>query len=342
MEDEEEVGQGREEDGESSEKRYHDYDDEYGDSTYDMETDEDDDRYYDIEETPSPQPSHPQPAKKSLAELYRRPYEIMYHADFHSAKGHAARLDRWLLLNLQSDDEFTSHLHNRDLWANEVIGQVVKENFVFSLLVKTMGGYDDECSKVCCFYKLEDQLPAVLVIDPVTGQMLAKWSGAIQPDDFLVNIEEYIKSKPSLRSKPKIFQRTTMPGSSASAGESGELQEPEAASAPEVAMIEAHAVTVDDDDDQPLEGEKMYRLRIRFPDGSVAAKEFGCKRRVAKLFAYCRSVLHEQAPERKALAFQIKWFTGGALQELLEGDASFEDLGLNRASVSLVLDTSYE
>ncbi|KAL5212863.1 hypothetical protein ABZP36_023710 [Zizania latifolia] len=310
-EDEEEVGRrlvgdnGREEDGESSEKQYHDYDNEYYDSTYDMDTDEDDDRYRDIEETSSPQPSHPQPAKKSLAELYRRPYELMYHADFHSTK-------------------------------------VVKENFVFSLLEKTMDGYDDECSKVCCFYKLEDQLPVVLVIDPITGQMLAKWSGAIQPDVFLVNIKEYIKSKPSMRSnlesKPKIFQRMTMPGSSASAGEPGELQEPEPA-APEVAMIEAPAVTVDDDD-QPLEGEKMYRLRIRFPDGSVATKEFGCKRRVAKLFAYCRLVLHEQAAERKAQAFQIKWLTGGAFQELLEGDASFEDLGLNRASVSVVLDTS--
>ncbi|KAF0931693.1 hypothetical protein E2562_005689 [Oryza meyeriana var. granulata] len=288
----------------------------------------------------------------------------MYQADFHSTKVHGARRDRWLLLNLQSSGEFTSQVHNRDLWANELIAQVVRENFVFSLLEnRNSYGDDDEASKVCCFYKLYDQLPAVLVIDPITGQMLAKWSGVIQPEVFLVDIEEFSKSKPSTRSKPYIFQIRPMPESSApEAGEQQEpamtdtaatvdehiVQEPDtAAAAPmeeqsvqEPATADADAcrtqqpVADDHDDDQPMEGEKMCRMRVRFPDGSVVTKEFGCKRRVVALFSYCRSVLHE-----KPQAFKIKRFLGGAFYELPQGDRSFDDLGLNCATVSVVLDT---
>uniref|UniRef100_A0A0E0K2W2 UBX domain-containing protein n=1 Tax=Oryza punctata TaxID=4537 RepID=A0A0E0K2W2_ORYPU len=338
----------------------------YSDSDYGMDMDDDDDGYgYDecIEKTPSPPPKKTQQPATTLAEMFRRPHELMHDADFHSTKVHAARQDRWLLLNLQSAGEFTSQMHNRDLWADEVIAQVVRENFVFSLLENRYGEDDDEASKVCCFYKLHDQQPAVLVIDPITGQMLAKWSGVIQPEAFLVNIEQYTKSKPSMHSKPYIFQRKPMPVRSApAAGEQHQepamadttapmdthnVQEPDTAAAPAPAPVEergvqqpatAHAGECktqqpadDQDDDQPLEGEKMYRMRVRFPDGSVVTKEFGCKRRVAALFNYCRSVLQD-----KPHGFKIKSLVGvgGAFHELPQGDKSFEDLGLNCATVS--------
>uniref|UniRef100_J3LF75 UBX domain-containing protein n=2 Tax=Oryza brachyantha TaxID=4533 RepID=J3LF75_ORYBR len=341
----------------------------YSDGEDDVDADDEYDDYLDdIEETPPPPPS--QPEKKSLAELYRRPHELMYHADFHSTMVHAARQDRWLLLNLQSTGEFTSQVHNRDLWANELIAQVVSENFVFSLLERYGAGDDDvEASKVCCFYKLHDQLPAVLVVDPITGQMLAKWTGVIEPDAFLLNIEEYSKSKPSMSSKPYMFQTKALPVRSAPANEpAGEQQQEPATVDTAVPMDEGSvqaesdtaAVPVDEhgveesatsgaggcstqqpqpaaddhDDDEPMEGEKIYKMRIRFPDGSVVTKEFGCKRRVAALFAYCRSVLHE-----KPQAFKIKRLLFGVFSELPEGDKSFEDLGLNCATVSVVLDT---
>jgi hypothetical protein len=344
-----------------------DDDDGYSDSDYGMDTDDDDDRYDEcIEKTPSPPPKSMQQQATTLAEMYRRPRELMHDADFHSTKVHAARQDRWLLLNLQSAGEFASQMHNRDLWADQVIARVVRESFVFSLLENSYGDDDDEASKVCCFYKLHDQLPAVLVIDPITGQMLAKWSGVIQPETFLVDIEEYSKSKPSMRSKPYIFQRKPMPVRSAPAASEQHHQEPAMAdtaapmdihnvqepdtAAPAPAPVVEHGVQQpatagagaqqpadeQDDDDQPMEGEKMYRMRVRFPDGSVVTKEFGCKRRVAVLFNYCRSVLHD-----KPQVFKIKRLhgVGGAFHELPQGDHSFEDLGLNCVTVSVVLDT---
>lgn len=52
--------------------------------------------------------------------------------------------------------------------------------------------YDDstEGQKVCTYYKLES-IPAVLVIDPITGQKMHSWFGMVQPERLLeVNIVE--------------------------------------------------------------------------------------------------------------------------------------------------------
>lgn len=46
--------------------------------------------------------------------------------------------------------------------------------------------YDDstEGQKVCTYYKLES-IPAVLVIDPITGQKMHSWFGMVQPERLL-------------------------------------------------------------------------------------------------------------------------------------------------------------
>ncbi|CAM0943020.1 unnamed protein product [Alopecurus aequalis] len=286
-------------------------------------------------------------ADKTLEDLFRPPYEIMYEGSFHDAKVHAARKDKWLLMNIQSNGVFSSHLHNRDLWSNDVVVQVIKDNFVFSLLQKT-GRPGDEAGKVCCFYKLEDdQLPAVLVLDPITGQLLAKWCGIVQhPDDFLDSIGKYTESKPSTVSKPNIVRPTATPTPQEPVmitNASSDTQEPTPAPPlpkvdkmeapaplPKVDKIEAPAVAIDDG--QPMDGETVCTLRVRFPTGNMVTKEFGSMRSVAVLFAYCRSVAHDQA-------FRIMRMAGRGFEELRDDGGSFEDLKLNRDTVTVVMDT---
>ena len=275
----------------------------------------------------------------------------MYPGSFHDAKVHAARKDQWLLMNVQSSGVFTSHLHNRDLWSNEVVVQVIKDNFVFSLLEKT-GTPGDEAGKVCCFYKLEDdQLPAVLVLDPITGQLLDKWCGIVQhPDDFLDSIGKYTESKPSAVSKPKIVRPTataTPQEPVMTTNSASDTQQPEPAPAPKadkieapapipkVDKIEAPAETIDDG--KPMDGETVCKLRVRFPTGNMITKEFGSTRRVAVLFAYCRSVARDQAGTEQA--FRIMRMAGRGFEELRNDGASFEDLKLNRDTVTVFMDT---
>ena len=46
--------------------------------------------------------------------------------------------------------------------------------------------YNDsnEGKKVCTYYHLVS-IPAILIIDPVTGQKMRAWSGMVQPDRLL-------------------------------------------------------------------------------------------------------------------------------------------------------------
>jgi hypothetical protein len=324
---------------------------------------------------------------------YPPPYELRYVGYFHGAKVHAAREDRFLLVNLQTCSgagELPSQMQNRDLWADETVRGVIQDSFVFSLEKGGMsrGSYSlpDECEKVAAFYRLEeDQLPALLVIDPITGQLLAKWSGAMMPDEFMLFVDEYIRSKPSTLSKPKIVRETAvLPASVGAGGEQEPARAPSAAAveqepappespapaadgageqeqeiskndsaaaggacseqehAPVPNATELPAELVDDDDDEPMEGEEMYKLRIRFPSGTVVAKEFGCKRRIASLFAFCRSALRGGGQHVEEKAIRIMRFAGPgysweAIQDKDDG-ATFEDLGLNFTTVSVVFD----
>ncbi|XP_034200485.1 plant UBX domain-containing protein 7 isoform X3 [Prunus dulcis] len=119
-------------------------------------------------------------ARDNLASLYRPPFKLLFQGSFEKAKGAASVQDKWLLVNLQSTKEFSSHMLNRDTWANEAVSQTIITNFVF------WQTYDDttEGRKVCTYYKLES-MPVVLIIDPITGQRMRSWNGMVQPECLL-------------------------------------------------------------------------------------------------------------------------------------------------------------
>ncbi|KAK2656606.1 hypothetical protein Ddye_009658 [Dipteronia dyeriana] len=68
---------------------------------------------------------------ENLASLNRPPFHLMFNGSFEKAKDAASVQDKWLLVNLQSTKEFTSHMHNRDTWANEAVSQTVSTSFIF-------------------------------------------------------------------------------------------------------------------------------------------------------------------------------------------------------------------
>ncbi|KAJ0722436.1 putative Thioredoxin-like superfamily [Helianthus annuus] len=105
---------------------------------------------------------------------------MMHHGPFEKAKEAACGQDRWLLVNVQSTREFSSHLLNRDTWGNEVVAQIITSNFIFWQVCDDT----EEGSKIVTYYKL-DFVPATLVIDPITGQIMRVWCGMIQPQSLL-------------------------------------------------------------------------------------------------------------------------------------------------------------
>ncbi|KAK9154720.1 hypothetical protein Sjap_002200 [Stephania japonica] len=126
--------------------------------------------------------------EENLASLYRPPFALMYDGPFEQAKQTASMQDKWLIVNLQSTTEFASHMLNRDTWANEAVAQTISTNFIF------WQAYDDTTQgmKVCTYYKL-DSAPAVLLIDPITGQKMKAWNGMIHPDRLMEDLMQFME-----------------------------------------------------------------------------------------------------------------------------------------------------
>lgn len=88
--------------------------------------------------------------KKSLAELFQPPHDIMFHGSFHEVcicnpltysftsyfSLRQARLAgehkrKWLLVNVQDSKEFASQVLNRDVWSNHNVKDIIREYFIF-------------------------------------------------------------------------------------------------------------------------------------------------------------------------------------------------------------------
>jgi UBX domain-containing protein 7 len=59
-------------------------------------------------------------------------------------------------------------------------------NFVFYLFFVFIQVFDDtfEGHNVCADYRL-DSIPAVLIIDPITGKKMCSWDGMVEPQSLL-------------------------------------------------------------------------------------------------------------------------------------------------------------
>lgn len=71
-----------------------------------------------------------QPSANALSNLFKPPAGLLFDGDFDAAKAHATDKGRWLLVNIQTADEFASHRLNRDTWGNDLVQDMVRESFV--------------------------------------------------------------------------------------------------------------------------------------------------------------------------------------------------------------------
>lgn len=88
---------------------------------------------------------------------------------FAQARAEAAADGRWLLVNIQSHEEFPSHMLNRDTWVHETIESILRTTYLFWQRGHTSGDGRDYMN----MYRLsEDDLPHIGIIDPRTGAKL--------------------------------------------------------------------------------------------------------------------------------------------------------------------------
>lgn len=298
-------------------------------------------------------------SRDNLASLYRPPFDLMHHGPFEQAKVAASVQDKWFLVNLQSTKEFSSHTLNRDIWANEAVAQMVKTNFIFWQV------YDDtsEGRKVCTYYKL-DSFPAVLIIDPITGQKMHSWSRMIQPDRFLEDLLPFLDAGPkdhhvSLSHKrPRESSMTPSHKIQVTAAdetyeEDEEVQRALAASlepmenSSGISSKDENVTNSDKKEEMALPKKPTYpplpeepkgdknllcRVGVRLPDGRRVQRTFFRTDPVQLLWSFCSSIL-EEAETR---SFRLTQAIPGASKCLdYSSNLTFDESGLSNSMISV-------
>ncbi|XP_050234412.1 plant UBX domain-containing protein 7 [Mercurialis annua] len=292
-------------------------------------------------------------ARDNLASLYRPPFHLMLQGSFEKAKGVASVENKWLLVNIQSTKEFSSHMLNRDTWANEAVSQTISNNFIFwQVYDDTSGG-----KKVCTYYKL-DSIPVVLVIDPITGQKMRSWSGMVQPESLLEDLVPFMDGHP--KDHHATLSHKRQKGSSQALqknkGETNEEDEEMlralAASMEVIKDLDRatsdnkDATGADKDEKSCLVNKPVYpplpeepkgdrsllcRVGVRFPDGRRVQRNFLKTDPLQLLWSFVSSQLEEAATRR----FQLIQSIPGSKSLEYDSKISFAESGVANSMISV-------
>ena len=106
-----------------------------------------------------------------LATLYAPPFDIMFPGTFEAFRHHAKEANKWMLVNIQREEEFSTHVLNRDVWSNESVRELLKYGFLF------WQKHDTTSSAVDFFqtYKItpsEATFPFIAIVDPITRSLM--------------------------------------------------------------------------------------------------------------------------------------------------------------------------
>lgn len=299
-------------------------------------------------------------SRDNLASLYRPPFDLMFNGPFDKAKLEASSLDKWLLINLQSTEEFSSHMLNRDTWANEAVAQTIRSNFIFWQVYQDTS----EGRKVCTYYHLVS-VPAILLIDPITGQKMRGWSGMVYPDSLLEDLMPYLEKGPKEhhaaqpQKRPrKVDQEASMvrQGKTAVESEDEELARAVAASLEENKVAGESDAT--DDKTNPEEEKEpslsvkieypplpeepkvsrdlLCRVAVRLPDGRRIQRNFLHADPIKLLWSFCSSQVEDG--EKRAFHF-AQPIPGAAINNLqYESEQTFKEAGLANSMINLLWD----
>ncbi|XP_042429667.1 plant UBX domain-containing protein 7-like isoform X1 [Zingiber officinale] len=294
--------------------------------------------------------------RDNLASLYSPPFALMFQGPFDQAKVEASLHRKWLLVNLQSNEEFSSHMLNRDTWANEAVAETIRSNFIFWQV------YHDtsEGKKVCTYYSLFT-LPAVLIIDPITGQKMRAWTGMVHPERLLEDLLPFLDKGPNEQHAflPQKRPRVAHDSAIADIADKESVED-------DVEVMQAIAASLEDTKgpthlatcegsgseipletssnekvtylplpEEPQGSKGLCRVGIRLPDGRRIQRKFLLADSIKLLWSFCSLKLEDEQQR----PFHFTQAIPGASKSLeYESDLTFEAASLSNSMISLVWD----
>ncbi|KAF8070998.1 PUX7 [Scenedesmus sp. PABB004] len=131
-------------------------------------------------------------AAPKLSDLFKPPAGLAFAGDWAAAVAAAAAQGRWLLVNVQTADEFASHQLNRDTWGQGLVQDMIRGTFVFWQCYDS----SDQGKELVGRYHL-GALPATLIVDPVTAAKLWERPGFIGAEALVEELVPYMDVGPN-------------------------------------------------------------------------------------------------------------------------------------------------
>uniref|UniRef100_A0A8C4NJ88 UBX domain protein 7 n=1 Tax=Eptatretus burgeri TaxID=7764 RepID=A0A8C4NJ88_EPTBU len=242
--------------------------------------------------------------RRSLADLFRPPVELIHRGGFMSARLAAEQRHCWLLVNIQDASDFSSQCLNRDVWSASSVKEALKEHFVFWQVYRDT----EEGERFCQFYKVSS-LPHISILEPATGEKLAEFV-ASDPTTFLDLATDFLShhdladARPSQSAAPvqvntscdksaSSFTKSkweevkcTMPDCVPREECSGNSAEVGAGSKDVWRNIEEDKADVGDVKTMAVKSGGCITLRLRYPDDSREQKSFLSSAPLQELFSH--------------------------------------------------------
>lgn len=193
---------------------------------------------------------------KRLGDLFRPPRETNFKGNFDQARAAGRQEGRWILVNIQDNEEFLSYALNRDVFSHEIIKPMLQKEFVLFQKYPS----DPDGQLYITFYKPQRPFPHIGIIDPYTGEKMLdlKLSGFDEAlrMKFLEQITKFLDQNklngaglhtaqaPLASSRPPPRAPSSSASSLINASEDEQLAAAIAAS-----LKESEVVQIDDDDD---------------------------------------------------------------------------------------------
>ncbi|KAI3899583.1 hypothetical protein MKW98_008371 [Papaver atlanticum] len=250
----------------------------------------------------------------NLASMYPPHLELMYKGPFHKAKKPVEDEDKWLIVNVQSKQEFSFLRLNLDTWAHEAVSQTIIDIF-----------------------------PAALILDPITGKNVKPWSGMAEAVVGGFNTLHGCRSKHHLtrlcRKRPtETSQQTTVLKTTeeededvflailASMENTTHIVDPSCSDTDEPVTSSRKKLTYPDFPEEPKVDKKLLcRIGVRLPEGYP----------VQLLWSFCKSHLDEA----ESRPFHLIQAIPGASETLnYESKKTFEESGLANSMISVTWD----
>ncbi|CEG49313.1 Predicted ubiquitin regulatory protein, contains UAS and UBX domains [Plasmopara halstedii] len=245
-----------------------------------------------------------------LNTLYQPPTNIMFLGSYAEARTNAKFQGKWLLVNIQDEIVFASHMLNRDTWSDDVVQNFVASGFVFWQNYWTW----EHGKKFCSLYQIDrDSLPIVMIIDPRTGEIQQRWSGFYEPQDMTEKLSDFCcmhtidksmieqkkEAKPDLLDVSEDDQLAAAIAASIQDNDNGEVKQAgDPMEFEEKAQQSLVALTPEPDACAP----DVTRIQIRVPDGSRLTRRFFKTDSLAMVWTFVK----DQIPEARLRAFELR------------------------------------